>query len=134
MIRHTGTPLPSDSWLTPEWIHALIGEAHDPCPYNPAFEPTHDLDGLVLPWQQRNFVNPPYSNVKPWVMKAIRENKEGKLVIMLLKHDTSTKWYQMLHEAGAHFLPIQGRLHFRNSIDSTCKMRASFPSVLAVLF
>lgn len=133
MIRHNGTPVPSDSWLTPQWIIDLVGECFDPCPFKPDFNAESDVDGLRIEWPQRTFVNPPYSDVKVWVLKALREHKQGKTVIMLLKHDSSTKWYKMLHEAGAYILPIQGRLHFRNSLDSSCKMRASFPSILAVL-
>tara|TARA_Y100000401_G_scaffold76903_1_gene62614 strand:+ start:240 stop:644 length:405 start_codon:yes stop_codon:yes gene_type:complete len=133
MIRHNGTPMPSDSWLTPQWILDLVGECFDPCPFKPDFNADTDLDGLRIEWPSRTFVNPPYSNVKVWVLKALREHEQGKTVIMLLKHDSSTKWYQMLHEAGAFILPIQGRLHFRNSLDSSCKMRASFPSILVVL-
>jgi len=133
MIRHNGTPIPSDSWLTPPWVLDLVGDCFDPCPFNPDFDAVEDADGLRIPWEKRTFVNPPYSDVKPWVLKAIREHERGNTVIMLLKHDTSTKWYQMLHSAGAYFLPIQGRLLFRSAVDSESKMRASFPSVLVVL-
>ena len=62
----------------------------------------------------------------PWVEKAIAENKKGKVVVLLVKHDSSTKWYAKLHEAGAHFLPISGRLSFSGKA-------APFPSVLVVL-
>lgn len=133
MIRHDGTPAPNDSWITPQWILDLVGDCFDPCPFNPNFDADDDADGLRMEWGSRTFVNPPYSNVKVWVLKALREHEAGKTVIMLLKHDSSTKWYQMLHTAGAYFLPIQGRVNFRNSHDSSLKMRASFPSVLVVL-
>jgi len=73
------------------------------------------------------FVNPPYSNPLPWILQGISENKKGKTIVFLLKHDSSTKWYQALHEAGAHFMMIQGRLK-----HGTGKS-ASFPSVIAVL-
>jgi len=79
------------------------------------------------------FINPPYSNPMPWVERALEQlglaNLHGiKLtIVMLLKHDSSTKWYAKLHGAGANFLMCARRLkHGTNS-------GASFPSVLAVL-
>ena len=55
-------------------------------------------------------------------------------IVMLLKHDSSTRWFRMLHEAGAYFLMFQGRLDFDSpdglGIVGSC---ASFPSLLVVL-
>ena len=84
------------------------------------------------------YINPPYSNVTPWIDKAIRTHEEHKAVgygipiVMLLKHDSSTKWFAKLQEAGARFLMIQGRLNFKspNAVKDSC---SPFPSVLAVL-
>lgn len=73
------------------------------------------------------FVNPPYSDPLPWVLQGIKEHQKGKVVVFLLKHDSSTRWYRALHEAGAHFLMVEGRLR-----HGTGKP-ANFPSVLAVL-
>lgn len=78
----------------------------DPCPNNPTF------DGLKIEWKEKNYVNPPYSNPMPWVEKAIAESKMGKLVVMLLRVDTSTKWFAKLVEAQAHFFFAYGRLHY----------------------
>lgn len=75
----------------------------------------------------RVFVNPPYSDPLPWVLHGIKEHQKGKTVVFLLKHDSSTKWYRALHEAGARFLMIEGRLR-----HGTGKP-ANFPSILAVL-
>ncbi len=107
-----------------------------------------DQDGLAISWNWADydgvFVNPPNSDPKAWVKKAIFEfNKahdqanpdidpdwyEGSAlnIVMLLKHDTSTQAYKLLHEAGAKFLMIQGRLK-----HGTGKS-AAFPSVLVVL-
>jgi hypothetical protein len=124
----------SDDYQTDQWIMDLIGWAYDPCPFNP--HATHfEVDGLTTDWVHesfemngRVFVNPPYSNPKPWVEKAIYEHQVGGcVVIMLLKHDSSTQWFKLLHEAGAHFVMIQGRLKHQTN---KC---APFPSVLAVL-
>jgi len=110
-----------DSWNTDEWILEMFDGWFDPCPFNPDFE----VDGTRTEWPDAKvFINPPYSNVTPFVERAIQH---PRMVVLLLKHDSSTEWYRMLHEAGARFLLVQGRLRFQS--DQT----AAFPSVLAVL-
>jgi phage N-6-adenine-methyltransferase len=101
----------------------------DPCPLNENWKE----DGLKMDWARhgRIYVNPPYSNPMPWVKKAITEASRSECcIVMLVKHDSSTKWFSLLQEAGARFLMIQGRLTFESDekIGS-----APFPSVLAVL-
>jgi hypothetical protein len=86
------------------------------------------IDGLKIKWKGKQvFINPPYSRVMPWVERAIVEARSGKTVVMLLKHDSSTKWFAKLHEAGAIFLTFVGRISF-NNLDL-----APFPSVLVIL-
>ena len=121
-----------DSWRTDKWILDLVGNAFDPCPYQKNKDMI--ICGLLMDWFDKSsghnhhvFVNPPYSNPKPWVEKAIEENKKGCFVVMLLKHDSSTKWFAMLQEAGAHFLWCSRRLYHQSNKP------AAFPSMLAVL-
>lgn len=114
---------PTDQFATDKWIMNVFDEWFDPCPLNP--DPV--VDGLQIDWKDKTYVNPPYSNPLPWVRKAIEEHRKGKRIVMLLKHDSSTKWYQMLHEEGANFLMIQGRLQHLHGDN------APFPSVLVLL-
>lgn len=116
----------TDSYPTDDWIKAIFGEWFDPCSLS-TDEELRTFDGLGSSWGEKTFVNPPYSNPLPWVRQAIKEHKKGKTVVLLLKHDSSTRWYQELHEAGAKFMMIQGRLR-----HGTGKP-ANFPSILAVL-
>ena len=121
----------TDDYPTDDWIMNMFQHFHDPCPL--FGKEIGKLDGLQSDWGFLNnygvFINPPYSNVKPWVLKAIETKKEypDLPIVMLLKHDSSTHWYRMLHEAGSHFLPIQGRL--KHGTGQAC----AFPSVLVVL-
>jgi len=85
------------------------------------------VNGLLIDWKDRTYVNPPYSKPEVWVDKAIEENKKGKLIVMLLRMDTSTKWFKKLQEHGALFLWINGRLRFNNLKP------ANFPSMLVIL-
>lgn len=140
-----------DNYRTDQWILDLFPDYYDPCPLNWNYDPDNDEDGLKVSWNWCDydgvFVNPPYSNPLPWVKKAISEHQKAGMVydpcsdeydeyaefasaeniVMLLRHDTSTEWYRLLHEAGAKFLMVQGRLkHGTNK-------SAAFPSVLVVL-
>jgi hypothetical protein len=85
-------------------------------------------DGLTREWRDPCYVNPPYSDPDPWVSKAIEEVGKGKRVVMLLRHDSSTRWWSKLHEAGALFSAIMGRLQF-----SDTGKPAPFASVLVFL-
>jgi len=124
----------TDKYETDLWIRAMYPAAlwYDPCPID--HDPKTDDDGLEVDWEYYYrgsdyigaFVNPPYSNPLPWVKKAIFFSKKMP-VVMLLKHDSSTEWFRLLHEAGARFLMINRRLKHRTGKS------AAFPSVLAVL-
>jgi|26BtaG_2_1085354.scaffolds.fasta_scaffold03248_9 hypothetical protein len=91
----------TDDYKTDKWLMNIFEGWFDPCPINPSF------DGLKIEWQKKTFVNPPYSNPLPWVEKAIEENKKGNVVVLLLKLDTSTKWFAKLFEANARLLWFQ---------------------------
>ena len=112
-----------DNYETDSWIKAMFDGWFDPCPLNPCWV----NNGLLMEWPNKTFVNPPYSSPLQWVEKAIETSIMGNTVVMLLKHDSSTKWWKRLHEANANFLPILGRLKY-----GTTKT-AAFPSVLVVL-
>lgn len=116
-----------DSHPTDKWLRDMFLAWFDPCPLNYDYSPAKDVDGLKIDWKFHTFVNPPYSDPLPWVRKAIREQAKGCSVVLLLKHDSSTHWYKLLHEAGANILLINGRLSYGNVKP------AAFPSMLAVL-
>lgn len=115
----------NDNWATPKWVMEIFKDWQDPCPWT---EETPEINGLTCEWNNRTYVNPPYSKPMPWVKKAIKENKEGKLIVMLMKMDSSTEWFKLLQEAGAEFLWFNSRLHFNEE-----KNHAPFPSMLVVL-
>lgn len=113
----------NDNYATDSKIMEMFRNWFDPCPLDNKFK----VDGLKINWYDRTYVNPPYSMPMPWVMKAIDENKQGKTIVMLLRMDTSTKWFKLLQEAGATFMWINGRLRFNTGKP------APFPSMLVLL-
>lgn len=115
-----------DSWATPKWLMKVFEDWYDPCPLDS--DHMFELkDGLSENWKDKTYVNPPYSNLLPWVKKAIEESKKGKTIVMLLNVDTSTKWFRLLQEANAHFIWFAERLKFSE------KGASPRPSMLVVL-
>ena len=110
-----------DSYATPQWLLDVFENWFDPCTLYSKF------DGLAMEWENKTYVNPPYSNPLPWVEKAIQESQKGKTIVMLLRVDTSTKWFAKLIEAQAEILWFSRRLKFIN------KNSANFPSMLVIL-
>lgn len=108
----------TDNWKTPAHIYKqfMDKDYFDPCPFMSTF------DGLTIPWKEKNFVNPPYSQLKKWIAKAIEENNKGKSIIMLIPARTDTKAFEMLFNHGCNFYFVTGRLHFNDE-----KKRRPFP-------
>lgn len=111
----------TDDWSTPKKLYDEFIGYFDPCPLHSIF------DGLAIEWKERNFVNPPYSQLKKWIIKAISENKKGREVVLLIPARTDTKAFKMLYEYGCNFCFIVGRLHFNEA------GAAPFASVLITL-
>lgn len=114
----------SDDYPTDTWIKTLFENWYDPCKLSNG--ELREFDGLGS-WKDRTFVNPPYSNPLAWVRNAIKENNKGKTIVLLLKVDTSTKWFSELQNNGAKFLWVNGRLNYKTGKP------APFPSMLAIL-
>ena len=125
--------LGSDDFPSDEWILEMFKGWFDPCPLVPKDELV--ANGLNSVWWKHRhvYVNPPYSEPHLWVDKALEElfqaNMAGKpfTCVLLLKHDSSTRWFRALHEAGAHMMLISERLSFQTG--KPC----AFPSLMAVL-
>lgn len=95
-------------WLTPPDLMKELNDEFqfdfDACPY-PRPE---SFDGLSSEWGNSTYVNPPFGSIigsdgkkkgpTAWVRKAIRENREGKTVVLVFPTD---KWIHYLIEAGA---------------------------------
>lgn len=114
-----------DNYSTPiELYNELDSTYHfndDPCPLNP--NPV--VDGLSREWGSRTFLNPPYSNPTPWVKKAYIESQKGKIVVALLRGDTSTRWFHDWVLPFAEISFIKGRIKFNGK-------PAPFPSIIAI--
>lgn len=81
-------------------------------------------NGLLKIWGGKVWCNPPYSNPRVWIRKAIAERHRCKIIVMLLKSDTGTKWFhdELLPRAQITFL--RDRIRFTDE-------RAPWPCLLA---
>ena len=62
-------------------------------------------DALQQPWSpELCWMNPPYSNPRPWVEKAFGEAEKGATVVALLPADTSTRWWAVFWDHDWHRL------------------------------
>ncbi len=69
-------------------------------------------DGLARPWSGTVWCNPPYSNVGAWVDHAIDCARDGGEVLMLIKADSTTKWWAAAIESGATPIAFRRRITF----------------------
>lgn len=88
----------SDDWLTPLFLIDRLGPFDcDPCAsvHAPArIAPDHwtiEADGLTAEWNGRVWLNPPYSEVTPWMARMAVHDPGG---IALVFARTETRWWQ----------------------------------------
>lgn len=116
----------SDEWATPaETFSALDSEfrfADDPCPIG-----TTGVSGLMRDWKSPCFVNPPYSDIAPWMEKALLESRTGKTVVLLVPSRTDTRWWHEYAMRASEIRFIRGRLKFGGA-----KTGAPFPSAVVI--
>ena len=121
----------TDSVRTPKAILLAVkrefGAFYDPAKFNPKFKADKDKDGLNTPWKPVNFVNPPYSSVKPWFVKAHAEWRQGKTIIMLVKLSVLGTIYAKKYARGAEIRIFAEKISFPGY-----KRKAGFTNVLII--
>lgn len=90
---------------------------------------TEGDDGLSQSWHGKIWCNPPYSDIGPWLRKALSEVRQDRaeFVVALVKGDTSTDWFQRYGTQADLFMFVNGRLQFGSG-----GMDAPFPSLVLV--
>ncbi len=112
-----------DSWQTPK---ALFDKLNDEfvftgdvaASYDNALSSnfyTEEQNALQQRWFKVNWCNPPYSDISPWIEKAIKEHSEGKTTVMLIPSDTSVKWFARAFDTCTECRFISGRISFINA-------------------
>jgi phage N-6-adenine-methyltransferase len=113
----------SDEWSTPQDVVDVLSGWFGPFDLDPCCRPetakapaffAKGDDGLTQPWHGRVWVNPPYSDPRPWIEKAIQtvESGEARRVVMLLPCSTDTAWFHDLVIPHADIVFMRGRVRF----------------------
>lgn len=113
-----------DDWSTPQRYLDIYQPTWDPCPLGGGGL----WDGLKIKWHGSILLNPPFSNQREWVEKAIAEVPNCQSIILLLPARTDTKLFHDLIYNKYMIKFIKGRLKFGGSKNS-----APFPSMLVYL-
>lgn len=122
----------TDNWRTPRDLYSDLADefnfTFDPCPFKANF------DGLKCDWGKRCFVNPPYSKVKEFLIKAWEEIHNGNtdIAIFLTFANTDTAWFHDFIYGKAEIRFIRGRLKFLDE-DYNSQGSAMRPSMIAIL-
>ena len=113
-----------DLWKTPKSIFDTLNKEFDftgdvAASYDNALVDNFiakDLNALGdHRWFNRNWCNPPYSDITPWVEKAIQQHGAGKTTVMLVPADTSVKWFKLAYNSCNEVRFISGRISFINA-------------------
>lgn len=118
----------NDLWRTPPEVYqnlnrefdfiADMAASHENALHNYYF--TEKDDSFSFEWAEKlkvhirpfgpSFVwcNPPYSNPKPWVKKALEAQADGLGVVMLLNADDSTEWFKIAEPVVSEIRRITG--------------------------
>ena len=118
----------SDHYSTPNKFYSAINKefefTFDPCPLRSA------VDGLLLDWIGNIFINPPYSNIEPFISKGISELRKGnanKCVYLIPVRSDTKYWHDLIMKYASEIRFIKSRLNFNES-----KSPAPFPCVLII--
>lgn len=76
------------------------------------------------------WLNPPYSNITPFVKKAIEQMEHGNQIDILLPCDTSTGWFYESQQKAAEIIWITGEVYQEDGTEYSRTGRLAFTSAL----
>lgn len=123
-------------WLTPRYVLDLLGHFDvDPCaatvrPWDCAsVNYTVEDNGLLLPWEGRVWLNPPYGNEAEAFMERMSMHQGGGLALIFMRSDT--RWFQRCVLSRARYLFLwKGRIRFCRPDGETPGNQPNAPSCL----
>jgi phage N-6-adenine-methyltransferase len=116
-------------WTTPasllEQLYPLLPALKfdvDPCspcqgstaPVRAYLHYTKTHDGLARSWGRGTFcfVNPPFSELRQWIQKALKESENGAMSILLCPARVDAVWWHTMVAGRIPTVILRGRLHF----------------------
>lgn len=143
---------PSDQWRTPTPLFEKADEEFD-FTLDAAADAGNALcaryfgagspvpDALAIDWRlsvldrhESIWCNPPYSNIPPFIERAILAGQPPWHVtpVLLLPFSPSEAWWDDIDDTAAEVRRIAGRVRFLLPPDGATKVSAMFPSCLVV--
>jgi hypothetical protein len=135
MGSHHSARMGKDEWLTPPEIIKSLGEFDlDPCsPINRPWDTakqhfTVEDNGLLLPWNGRVWLNPPYGKEAVHWLRRLAEHKCGTALIFA--RTETAMFFETVWSKAESVLFLKGRLHFHHVDGTRAKANGGAPSVL----
>jgi len=94
--------------------------------------PVENFNSLEMDWHKNKgwqWLNPPYSPLKPWIEKTQKENKLGAKVVVLMPNVFATKYFAS-HKP-SEIRVIVGRINF---IKNGIEMKGNMTDVSIVVY
>lgn len=129
-----------DSWRTPPWLFRFLETRFGQFDVDLAADQHNALvsvwisreeNALGLPWAPlvHGFCNPPYSDITPWVEKAIAEAANGFSTTMVLPTHRNQRWAALSRWATER-IEFEGRINFLRPDGALQKGNAGGTQVL----
>lgn len=137
MGSHQSAKMKTDEWLTPPEIIKALGPFDlDPC--SPVSRPwdtaekhyTKKDNGLILPWEGRVWLNPPYGKESAKWLKKLSEHGNG-IALIFARTETKMFFDYVWKKADAIFF-LKKRLFFHHVNGQKAKGNAGAPSCFVV--
>lgn len=142
--RYNGSNTPDvvrDLWSTPselvEWMESEYGDYDIDAAAskeNAVCEKFYSKETNCLKrWWGSNkhiWLNPPYSNITPFVKKAIEQMEHKNQIDILLPCDTSTGWFYEAQQRAAEIIWITGEVYQEGGTEYSRTGRLAFTSAL----
>lgn len=142
--RYNGSNTPDivrDLWSTPsevvEWMESEYGDYDIDAAAskeNAVCEKFYSKETNCLKrWWGSNkhiWLNPPYSNITPFVKKAIEQMERNNQIDILLPCDTSTGWFYEAQQKAAEIIWITGEVYQEEGTEYSRTGRLAFTSAL----
>lgn len=128
----------TDEWATPQKTFNALEREFGPFDFDtcataenakcPVFF-TKENSGLDQEWGAKNWCNPPYSQLKKWVLKARREQLKGRMTVMLIPARTDTAVFHdsIYLQSNVEVRFLRSRLKYGDGKGS-----APFPSMVVI--
>lgn len=131
-----------DEWRTPPWLfewlddrfdfHIDLAATRENTRCSQFYAKEHDA--LSIKWHiidnaTKGFCNPPYSNIDPWLDKAIHEQRHGFLTVMVFPSPNGEDRFGQVFSHASEIIDIVGRVHFLRPDGTECKQNTRGTSV-----